>query len=160
MLLWRALSKNSKFRACVNNVSRIYEAGDRWRVEHKKTVSDIPNEEDFFGQGRYLTEKPVCPAGGIYILGNDYNRARCSLLEHYPVDPGNACINHLRQIDGAKEQWALENKKALTDTPAYFDLIGSDRNIKQHPRCPAHGQYYWGDIAHKPTCSVSDHTLW
>ena len=28
-----------------------------------------------------------------------------------------ACINNLRQIDGAKEQWALENKKTQADTP-------------------------------------------
>lgn len=27
----------------------------------------------------------------------------------------NACINNLRQIDAAKQQWALENNKADTD---------------------------------------------
>ena len=27
----------------------------------------------------------------------------------------NACINNLRQIDGAKQQWALENRKVDTD---------------------------------------------
>ena len=37
----------------------------------------------------------------------------------------NACINNLRQIDGAKEQWALENKKTSADTP---------RNIHPRPR--------------------------
>ena len=30
----------------------------------------------------------------------------------------NACINNLRQIDGAVQQWALENKQAPTATPA------------------------------------------
>src|SRR6516164_10295386 len=29
----------------------------------------------------------------------------------------NACINNLRQIDGAKQQWALENKKTSADSP-------------------------------------------
>jgi prepilin-type N-terminal cleavage/methylation domain-containing protein len=29
----------------------------------------------------------------------------------------NACINNLRQLDGSKQQWALENGKADTDTP-------------------------------------------
>src|ERR1700760_3988874 len=29
----------------------------------------------------------------------------------------NACINNLRQIDGAKQQYALENKMAPTGTP-------------------------------------------
>ena len=27
----------------------------------------------------------------------------------------NACINNLRQIDGAKQQWALEKGKTATD---------------------------------------------
>ena len=29
----------------------------------------------------------------------------------------NACINNLRLIDGAKQQWALENHKQSTDSP-------------------------------------------
>ena len=34
----------------------------------------------------------------------------------------NACLNNLRQIDGAKQQWALENGKAGTDTPVATDI--------------------------------------
>ena len=30
----------------------------------------------------------------------------------------NACLNNLRQIDGAKQQWALENGKHSADVPA------------------------------------------
>src|SRR6201996_8730726 len=30
----------------------------------------------------------------------------------------NACVNNLRQIDGAKQQWALENKQLPTASPA------------------------------------------
>ena len=33
----------------------------------------------------------------------------------------NACINNLRQIDSAKQQWALEKGKRATDTPADTD---------------------------------------
>jgi prepilin-type N-terminal cleavage/methylation domain-containing protein len=29
----------------------------------------------------------------------------------------NACINNLRQIDGAKQEWALENGKKGSETP-------------------------------------------
>ena len=31
----------------------------------------------------------------------------------------NACINNLRQIDAAKQQWALENGKKSSATPAW-----------------------------------------
>src|SRR2546425_4474434 len=34
----------------------------------------------------------------------------------------NACINNLRQIDGAKQQWALEKGKQSADTPGNADL--------------------------------------
>src|SRR5436190_10174403 len=34
----------------------------------------------------------------------------------------NACINNLRQIDGAKQQWALENGKQAADVPAGTDI--------------------------------------
>ena len=34
----------------------------------------------------------------------------------------NACINNLRQIDGAKQQWALETKQLATATPVEADI--------------------------------------
>ena len=34
----------------------------------------------------------------------------------------NACINNLRQIDGAKQQWALETKQLSTATPVDADI--------------------------------------
>jgi hypothetical protein len=71
----------------------------------------------------------------------------------------NSCINNLRQLDGAKEQWALENKKTATDTPTMNDLIGTDKYIKVAPTCPANGAYTLGNMSTKPTCSVADHTL-
>jgi prepilin-type N-terminal cleavage/methylation domain-containing protein len=35
----------------------------------------------------------------------------------------NACINNLRQLDGAKQQWALENGKQAADVPADADVM-------------------------------------
>jgi len=34
----------------------------------------------------------------------------------------NACINNLRQIDGAKQQWALETKQPATVAPAETEI--------------------------------------
>src|ERR1700720_3711757 len=34
----------------------------------------------------------------------------------------NACINNLRQIDGAKQQWALENKAGTNALPVDSDI--------------------------------------
>ena len=34
----------------------------------------------------------------------------------------NSCINNLREIDGAKQQWALENGRKSSDTPSATDI--------------------------------------
>jgi hypothetical protein len=81
------------------------------------------------------------------------------LYHPHPHRSQNACINNLRQLDGAKEQWALENKKTSTDTPTFADLIGTDKYIKTMPACPANGTYTLNDMVHKPVCSITDHTL-
>src|SRR5438445_13329061 len=48
----------------------------------------------------------------------------------------NACINNLRQIDGAIQQWALENKKDSSATVAYTDISGY---LKNAVTCPSGG---------------------
>src|SRR5215813_8644367 len=48
----------------------------------------------------------------------------------------NACINNLRQIDGAIQQFALENKKAATDPVAEADVTPY---LKNSISCPAGG---------------------
>ena len=70
----------------------------------------------------------------------------------------NACINNLRQLDGAVQQWALENKRASTDTYTLDNLklyIKLDSN-KEIPGCPGGGTYTVGaTVDNPPTCSLS-----
>jgi prepilin-type N-terminal cleavage/methylation domain-containing protein len=66
----------------------------------------------------------------------------------------NACINNLRQIDGAVQQWALETKAAATASVTYA-LI--QPYLKNAVICPAGGttfadSYLVTDVATKPTC--------
>src|ERR1700747_3234791 len=65
----------------------------------------------------------------------------------------NACINNLRQIDGAKQQWALENRKLDSDTPLTTDI---DPYLKGNtmPNCPANGAYTLNNVATSPTCNL------
>jgi competence protein ComGC len=70
----------------------------------------------------------------------------------------NACINNLRLIDNAKQQWALENGKENTDTPTQSEIAGYLRN-GQLPICPAHGAYQINSIGEDPTCTIPNHEL-
>src|SRR5713101_3885223 len=53
----------------------------------------------------------------------------------------SACIANLKQIDGAKATWALENKKNNSDTPLTTDLFGATLYIRDQPSCPGGGVY-------------------
>src|SRR6267378_1363936 len=53
----------------------------------------------------------------------------------------NACIANLKQIDGAKATWALEQKKTNTDTPGPTDIYGATQYIRDQPLCPGGGVY-------------------
>ena len=68
----------------------------------------------------------------------------------------NACINNLRQIDGAKDQWALENKKVNADTVDITAATGIAGYIKGNamPDCPAKGTYAIANVGAVPTCTV------
>ena len=61
------------------------------------------------------------------------------------------CCSNLKQIDGATQQWAIENKKARTDTPVQADI---EMYLKAYPLCPSGGAYTIGTIAINPTCSI------
>ncbi len=66
----------------------------------------------------------------------------------------NACINNLRQIDGAIQRWALENKKDSTVQATYLD-IGA--YLKSAVICPYGGttfgdSYSLQSVADKPAC--------
>lgn len=65
----------------------------------------------------------------------------------------STCIANLKQLDEAKEQWALEFKKTTNDVPIWTDLIGADKYIKNTPTCPDGGTYQLNKIGEPPTCS-------
>jgi prepilin-type N-terminal cleavage/methylation domain-containing protein len=65
----------------------------------------------------------------------------------------NACINNLRQIDGAKEQWALETRAAPGATVEEGDVEDYIKNGM--PTCPARGEYTVGDLDVDPSCNES-----
>jgi prepilin-type N-terminal cleavage/methylation domain-containing protein len=75
----------------------------------------------------------------------------------------NSCINNLRQIDGAKEQWALETRQA--DGAASDDAAVNGYIKGGAPRCPsaaaAATSYTYGNLGANPLCTIvaATHTL-
>jgi len=69
----------------------------------------------------------------------------------------NACVNNLRQIDAAKQQWALENNKTGNAVPTVQDLLPYLGGV--FPVCPSGGVYSINPIGYPPTCSYPGHEL-
>src|SRR3954447_26481834 len=62
----------------------------------------------------------------------------------------NACVNNLRQIDGAKQEWALEQKQLPTATvvsDALRPYMGRGSAGSVFPTCPARGTYTVGNLS-------------
>lgn len=71
----------------------------------------------------------------------------------------NACLNNLRQIDDAAQQWGLETGQAATATVAFNDI---QPYLKSLVVCPAGGanatfatSYTLTTISNKPLCNIS-----
>jgi regulator of replication initiation timing len=70
----------------------------------------------------------------------------------------NPCFNSLRTIEGAKDQWALENKKANGTAVSAEDLQPYLKNGAL-PSCPQGGVYTLNAVGAMATCSIPGHVL-
>lgn len=77
-----------------------------------------------------------------------------------------SCVANLKQIEAAKEQWAIDTNQAATATPDWSDLVGVDKYIKAQPSCPSQtgpgtGHYTLGNMSTRPTCNsgIATHAL-
>ena len=69
----------------------------------------------------------------------------------------NACINNLRQMDGAVQQWALEQKKNPNEKVMFTDIAPY---LKNSITCPQGGKYTVGPaVSNVPCCSITAHHL-
>ena len=75
-----------------------------------------------------------------------------SFMKARTSSQASACINNLRQIMYAKEQYAFANSNQITSSLS--DLVGTNAYIKSTPVCPAGGTYTVNGMTVNPICSV------
>ena len=108
--------------------------------------------------GFTLTEIAIVVA----IIGLLASIATPTWVRARTTSQANTCINNLRQIDGAKQQWALESKQPTNALPVFDDISGY---LKSVVVCPSGGPsstfastYEINDVSTKPTCQISSAT--
>jgi hypothetical protein len=93
----------------------------------------------------YLLLSIILILGAAVIIPN-YVKARVTVCK-------NACINNLRQLDGAKEQFALEKKLPAGHIITAQQEILVYQYVKGgQPKCPGGGGYKLNPIGAAPTC--------
>src|SRR5690349_14194076 len=86
-----------------------------------------------------------------------------SIFSTRPYSAATICINNLRNIDLAKNVWALKYNKATNEIPTWDDIkpffdrgqpfykFNATNNL---PMCPSGGTYTIGKIGENPKCSL------
>ena len=87
-----------------------------------------------------------------------------NIIQSRATSQQKVCINNLRQIDSAKQQWALENRAVGGETPLeseigpYLNRNGSATNVV----CPAGGftatfasSYAVNQVTNPPVCQIN-----
>ena len=65
-----------------------------------------------------------------------------------------ACLANLKQIDSAKEQYAMDNRLNNGDAIPAGALWAANSYIKSIPVCPSGGTYTVDVVGTNPSCSV------
>jgi hypothetical protein len=69
-----------------------------------------------------------------------------------------SCLNNLRQLDGAKQQWALEHSQPAEAVPGLPDIEPYLRDAAVW-NCPGGGVYTLNAVGLPPVCSLPGHVL-
>jgi hypothetical protein len=84
-----------------------------------------------------------------------------AFIRAYSTPSSAPCVNRLMQIDGAKQEWAIEKGKTTNDVPTwdglYPYLSSSFTNrwfTNGTPVCPEGGTYTLDSVGVHPTCSI------
>src|SRR5215831_19442973 len=81
-----------------------------------------------------------------------------NFIKSRAISQADTCINNLRQIESASNQWALENNKSNTDPINYPNDLAPYIKLTSSgkiPGCPAGGTYVCSTAGSPPTCSLS-----
>src|SRR6266404_8212921 len=91
----------------------------------------------------------VCGVGGVALL---LALVLLPRFVNFRITAYSSCVNNLREIAGAKQNWAIDFHKTTNDVPTWADLRGYFAH-GELPKCPNEGAYTIGRVVDNPVCS-------
>jgi hypothetical protein len=119
------------------------------RIEDGMSITTLLHDKPMMAgaganSGAALTVAPMMVGMMAAIAVPSFQQAR-------EVSSQNACINNLRMLEGATDQWAIENNKMTGDTVTRADI---QVYLRRWPECPQGGTYTFGTVGTSPVCSI------
>jgi len=73
--------KTTATNACVDNLRQLEEAKRAWNIDNHKISNGLPSWEDLrpYLPTGWENGRPLCPEGGVYVLGRTNELPRCSI---------------------------------------------------------------------------------
>ena len=110
---------------------------------------------------RYVSTSFLAKAGFFLGLGLFVLVAVPNFIKARSTPCTNACVNNLRQIDAAANQFTLENhltNGSLINFPNDLTPYIKLNSAGKIPPCPAGGIYHLTKVGDTPTCSMRNLT--
>ena len=158
--------------SCKNNLRLLDGAMQQYALDNGNALA--PGMTALVGTNAYIRETPVCKGGGVYTLpGRLSDGTTCSIhgslrQPRTPPITGEVrpqpsaevvnltrarCENNLRLLDGAIQQYALDNGNRLVS--GVTQLVGTNAYLLQTPCCPGGGFYTLpASLSDKTSCSL------
>ena len=93
----------------------------------------------------------------VAIIGLLASIAIPNFVKARATSQANSCINNLRQINAAADEFALETKKTTGSSITFPDDLTpyiKMNSASSIPGCPAGGTYICNSVGTAPTCSL------
>lgn len=91
----------------------------------------------------------------VLIIGILLAIAVPSFIKARDTSRRNSCLENLKQIDAAKEQWAMDNRKPSGAPVKMDDIAGTYmKGPATGPLCPSAGTYVVNPVGTAPACSL------
>jgi hypothetical protein len=151
--LARLRKDNEELLRLRNDVRQLRDENQQLNKQVQSAQSQAQN-----AQAQIQTAQAQAKAQVEAMRTNQILATRFAVNAGTPEQQANVCINNLRQIDGAKQQWALENNRPANAPVMPADIVRYFPN-NAFPACPAGGAYTLNVVGAPPVCSIPGHAL-